>query len=42
MRRVLTLAVVCLLLGGTAVAGGLQRSLEAPQRVHQAGKSLGE
>jgi hypothetical protein len=37
MKRVLTLAVVCLLLGGTAVAGGLQRSLEAPQRGDIAG-----
>ena len=37
MRRVLTLAVVCLLLGGTAVASGLKRSAEAPQRGDIAG-----
>ncbi len=32
MRRSVTLAVVCLLLGGTAAAGSLQRWVEAPQR----------
>ena len=32
MRRVLTLALVCLLVGGTAAAAGLQRTDEAPRR----------